>query len=439
MSRLQELLQKSTSDLREKGVIDFNSHCFYVFLLHLFRNSNVVTLGRILSALKSKSKDEKDSPLFALPSDRPKVIDMCHDLNEKGHIMFIEHPTIIDMSWLILDKAPLLHEIVGTLFSPPDFPQHCPLSYSTGVVPLSLFDNHFSTKQSYPSTLSLSFLSRMEYCREIKDPVVLESIVKEEEFSKSEIYYFFPNLVSLKRPTDIWENTDSIAYKSGWLIQCTTESECFSPHFIQALLLRLAFSFTPKKEKYGAQDFETCDSSDSEKEESQIQEVVIKRLCSVWKNGIYWQEETSVKTVVEIINNNTLVLLMQCLQGCEIELVKQRSSIISMVLSAKDEYCSKAELREYFLHPKVVAHPLPSLKHVRKHLFPFHQVTKSITQKNPCVINDQNECVTLEELLYFEPFSELSRDVKKIKYTHIQYKEKISIFRGREPPKGTRI
>ena len=437
MSRLQQLLQQSTSDLREKGVMDFNSHCFYVFLLHKLKRSDVVTLEHTLSALKSESKDTKNSPLFALPSDRPKVIEMCCDLNEKGHIMFIEHPTIINMSWLILDKAPLLHEILGTLFSPTDFPQHRPLSYSTGVVPLSRFDKHFSTKHSYPSTLSLSFLSRMEYCREIKDPVVLKSIIKEEEFSKLETYYFFPNLVCLKRPNDKWsKGKDSkFTYNSGWLIQCKAEGECFSPHFIQALLLRLAFSFTPKEEEYGAQDFETySDSSESEEEEeSQITDVVMKRLCSVWKNGIYWRERSGVKTVVEIINQTTLVLLMQCMQGCEMELVKRRSSIMLMVISAKNEFCSKAELREYFLHPKVVTHPLPNLRDIQKFLFPLHQVVKSIEKKSPCVINDQDEHVILEDLLYYEPFSELSKNLTKVKCRNFPDQEKISIFRGRKP------
>ena len=439
MSKLQQLLQQSTSDLREKGVMDFNSHCFYVFLLHLFKSSNVVIFSHILGALNSESNDPINNPLFALPSDRPKVIEMCHDLNEKGHIMFIEHPTVINMSWLILDKAPLLHEILGTLFSPSNFPQHCPLSYSTGVVPLSRFDKHFSTKHSYPSTLSLSFLSRMEYCREIKDRVVLESIVKDEEFSESERYYFFPNLVSLERPTDKWsKGTDSMfSYNSGWLIQCKTEGDCFSPHFIQALLLRLAFSFTPKKEADSENDLEIFDdSSESEEDESQIKEVVINRLCSVWKNGIYWMEASGVKTVVEVIDQNTLVLLMQCLKGCEIELVKRRSSIISMVLNAKDEFCSKAELREYFLHPKVVTHPLPSLRDIQRLLFSFHQVKKNISEKNPCVINDQSECVTLENLLYFEPFSELSRDLIKVKHIHKLCEEQISIFNGRNPPQG---
>ena len=442
MTRLQKLLHQSTDDIREKGVMNFNSHCFFVLLLQMFRNNNVVSLGHVLHTLKSESKDSDNSPLFALPSDRPKVIEMCYDLNEKGHIMFIEVPRVIDMSWLILDKAPLLKEILGTLFAPSNFPQHCPLSYSTGVVPVSRFENHFRTKLSYPSSLSLTFLGRLEYCREIKDKLVLKSILAEKEFSESERYYFFPNLVSLERPNDIW--SDDFSYKCGWLIQCKREpdGESFNPHFIQALLLRLAFSFTPKKIADDSKTLDTYeDSSESElEEESQIKRVVIERLCSVWKNGIYWLEHCGVKTVVELINPSTLVLLMQCVQpGCEIELIKRRSTIILMVLNARDEFCSKAELREYFLHPSIVTHPLPNLKKIKKQLFSFQQVEKSITERNPCVINDQNELVHLKDLLYFEPYSDLCKDVKMVKFSSTSHNEQFSIFQGRKLPQGTLI
>ena len=69
----------------------------------------------------------------------------------------------------------------------------------------------------------------------------------------------------------------------------------------------------------------------------------IKRLCSVWKNGIYWQEESSVKTTVDVIDRRTLIVLMQCLNKYEIELVKHRSQIIAMVLNTKEEFCSEAD------------------------------------------------------------------------------------------------
>ena len=435
MKRLRNILQKSTDDLRDTGVMHFNSHCFYVFLLQMFKNSNVVTLSRVVGTLKFKAQDSKANPLFLLPSNRSAVIKLCQDLDEKGHLMFIEHPTIMDMSWLILNKLPLMNKIIGSLFAPADFPQHRPLSYSTGVVPMSRFDKQLCTKHNYPVSLSLTFLSRMEYCREITDKVVLESIVKKEEFSKTEKYFFFPTLVSLERPTDKWSTDTNFSYKCGWLIQCTIEGELFSPLFIQALLLRLAFSFTPKKIGYDTKDLETykC-SSESDKDS----DVVINRLCSVWNSGIYWQEESGVKTIVDVLHQRTLVLLMQCLDGCEIELVRRRSQIISMILNAKEEFCSEAKIIEYFMHPRCVTHPLLNLENIRSQLFSFPRVKSTIGKKQPCVVNEHDKSVKLDTLLYFEPYSELSMYANKSKVVHIyeDRMEQLSIFRGRQLPQG---
>jgi hypothetical protein len=158
----------------------------------------------------------------------------------------------------------------------------------------------------------------------------------------------------------------------------------------------------------------------------------------VWKNGIYWQEESGVKTRVEVLKQRTLVLLMQCLDGCEIELVKRRSQIISMTLSAKGEFCSEAIVLEYFMHPKCVQYPLLDLESIQNHLFSFPRVKAAIEKKTPCVVNEHNKSVKLEYLLYFEPYSQLSMDESKSKKIHMykQRIEQLSIFRGREPPQG---
>jgi ankyrin repeat protein len=367
MKRLRDTLQTSTSALRETGVMHFKSHCFYVLLLEMFKSSSVVTLGRVISTLKWKAKKLKENPLYVVPTGRVAVIKLCQDLNEEGHIMFIEHPIITDMSWLIINKVPLFNAVTGSLFAPLSFPQHCPLSYNTGVVPLSWFEKQVCSPHKYPAHLALTFLNRMEYCREIKDEVVLKSIIEEEGFSIQDKYYFFPSLVSLKEPKDKWTCDPDYPYKCGWLIQCKTEGEFFSPHFIQALLLRLTFSFTPKKIEYDTGDLETYKCNSELDESSKVKQFMIKRLCSVWKNGIYWQEESGVKTLVEVLNQRTLVLLMECCDGCEIELVKRRSQIISMTLSARGEFCSEARVLEYFIHPKCVQHPLLDLESIQNH------------------------------------------------------------------------
>ena len=140
----------------------------------------------------------------------------------------------------------------------------------------------------------------------------------------------------------------------------------------------------------------------------------------------------------EVLHQRTLVLLMQCLDGSEIDLVKRRSHIISMTLSAKGEFCPEAKVLEYFIHPKCVQHPLLNLKRIRNHLFPFPGIKTAIEKKTPCVLNEHDKSVKLEDLLYFESYSQLSMDEKKSKKFSI-YKERIeqlSIFRGRKPPQG---
>ena len=439
MTTLRKILQESTSQLRETGVMHFNSHCFYVFLLHSFKTSDFVTLGRVTSTLKLKAKDSKSSPLFVLSTDRDAVIKLCQDLSERGRLMFIEHPSVMDMSWLILNQVPLLNKIVGSIFAPLHFPQHCPLSYSTGVIPYTRFKKYLCAKSNYmyPASLLLTFLSRMEYCRKIVDKQILQSIVGEENLTKTERYYFFPSLVSLQRPSDKWSN-DAFSYKCGWLIQCTDENEFFSPCMIQTLLLRLTFSFTPKKIEYDTSDLVTHKRNKQSVENSIAKPLVIKRLCSVWYNGIYWQEESGVKTIVDIINQRTLVLLMQCSNDCEIDLVKRRSQVISMILSAKQEFSSEAEVLEYFIHPSCVTHPLANLESIQNWLFSFPRVKSTIEKKQPCVINEHDNNIKLEDLLYFEPYSQLSMDENKSKImrTYKERIEQLSIFRGRQPPQG---
>ena len=205
------------------------------------------------------------------------------------------------------------------------------------------------------------------------------------------------------------------SYKSGWTIQCKKEGDFFSffsPHFIQALLLRLAFAFTPKEVSYDSREVETYED-DSDEEENQVMGLVIRRVCSVWKNGIYWLEQSGVKTIVDIIDQRTLVLLMQCPRGSEVQLIKRRSLIISMVLNAKNEFCSAANLMEYFLHPQVVQHPLLNFNKLKDMMFSLPRIKDSIVKREPHVINNLDKIVNLEELLYFEPYSELSEDVTK--------------------------
>ena len=416
---LREIMKISTGSLRQEGVMKFSLHCFYVLLLETFLDKNVVTLKNVTDLLNQSPKDFKENPLSLLQSDDTNaVVQFCHDLNENGQIMFIEHPDDIKESWLVLDSKKMLgSQFLGSLFAPNTFPQHCPLSYSTGVVPLSLFEKHFSTSEwhSYTATMLLTFLTRLECCREITDVDVIKSIVEQEEYSETERYFFFPNLVSIDTPQVRWSPGTSCSVKCGWLIQCTKQEEFFNPHFIQALLLRLVFLFTPgpKHIAYNSHDYDDSSFDDND-EETQAMAIVIKRVCSVWKSGIYWQGTGGVKTFIDIIDTRTLLLLMQCPHNSEAWLLKQRSQIISMVFKAKHEFCRGANLLEYFIHPHYVTAYNPQLKLDKSQLFSIPCITEQIiVNKERDVRNDHDVAISLEDLVYFEPYCDLSIDVIK--------------------------
>ena len=237
MSNLHKILTESVNDLREKGVMQFSLHCFYVLLISTFKEKVAVHISDILKAIEEAPGD---SPFIHLPRDIKSVIKMCKELDTKGYLMFIEHITDETKDWVIFKQVKLLENVSGSLFAPSNFPQHYPLSYSTGVVPLSRLKAYYD---EYDPDMLMTFLTRMEYCREINDCEVLKCIASEEETFDNDKYFFFPHLVSLDRPTGKWNEDSDTAYKFGWVLQCIGG---FSPHFIQALLLRLAFGFAMK-------------------------------------------------------------------------------------------------------------------------------------------------------------------------------------------------
>ena len=271
----------------------------------------------------------------------------------------------------------------------------------------------------------MTFLTRMEYCWKITDHEVLESIASEEGTFDNDEYFFFPHLVRLDRPTGKWNEDSDTAYKSGWLLQCHKGS--FNPHFIQALLLRLAFGFAMKASdenndsddetnesefddyNYDEEDSEEFDDESSQTsftatEQSLAQKITIKRICSVWKNGIYWKDNNGVTTIVDFIDQRKLLILMQCKAGCEVECVQHCLLVISMVFKIQRDLFPTAKLSEYFLDPNSLKHPVANFN--KETLFSIKEIKHAIKSgKQQIVINKANKDIKLQMLLCFEPYS----------------------------------
>jgi len=117
--------------------------------------------------------------------------------------------------------------------------------------------------------------------------------------SSSEPYFFFPHLVSVECPQEVWRLDAQFDYQCGWLLWCSEAHHFFTARFLQVILLRLAFTF--------ALNLQT---------QNQSNQPTVQRHCSVWKNGISWLNRDGIETLVEVRDQNkAAIVMMRCIEG----------------------------------------------------------------------------------------------------------------------------
>ena len=401
--KLCERLKTSSAVLCDNRVMEFSLHCFHAFLFQHFRHRCFVSLEYVISTIIRMSGlvfvHAKENPLSLIPTD-PKTIHLqCQELSEKGHLIYLKNSDeIIKQSWLILDKDFLLRKVTKVLFSPPDFSEHHALSNSTGVVPLSKFEENFT---DYNPSMLVDFLVHLEYCIEIHDSEVLKCLkIQEDDHSKR--YFFFPSLVSVERPRNVLKDSQ-FSSRCGVVIKCSKRGDFFTTHCIQALLLRLTFAFTSEPTPvYVKSDFDD-------------HTLPIKKVCSVWTSGICWKNG-GVQILVDVIELNKVLVIIRCRDSLkrQIEYLKQRSSILFTIQKTTRELCPTIGTSVLFIHPDSIQHPLPPLEDIQT--FTWHNIDRAISEWKSFIVNDDQEDVEVEKLLDFEPLAYLCKELTKLLY-----------------------
>ena len=393
IDRLRHFLQESSAELRDHAVMNFTCHCFCVFLQDKLKHFTALPVEHITNAIMCYATHDKASITENfLSTDTQEVIRICEELSNMGHLLLLKNHSKLQMSWVILKKESLLSTVNGTVFAPHSFKQHKSFSSSTGVVPFHKIARHFPR---YDPNMIVGFLSYMEFCQEIYDQEVLDLLTPYDKTtgpnSESERYFFFPRLVSIETPQEVWDpdqNTD-YGYHWGWMLHCTEPDQFFTPHFLQVLILRLAFKFALTLPKLPSRDDIPA----------------IKRICSVWKKGICWTCTAGVEVVVEVIEQNQAVVVM--VRSCkyatsELECIRLRSSVIKKVLQAKKTFCPNTFTAESLIHPQCLQYPLACIAKII--LFPLPIVTQAIVEAEPFAVSDDNKTFSVEKLILFEPY-----------------------------------
>ena len=372
MKLLRRHVKASCNSIRTTLSVSLNSHMFLIYLVDNHSNELALTLERVKDNLEAKSNDaskKDDEVLSFIPPTIPRLTEICVQLSDKGHILFLENETSPEKSFIIIDKTALLAKINGTMFAPKDFKQHCQLATSTGVVPQSELAKHFS---EFDINMLTSFLSHLELAVPIEDTEVLSLIRKHLAKKPSQLatpfddgFLFCPALIRLEVPPEVLSIQTAFSYRFGWLLSCMSTDNFFDPRFLHVLILRLALSL-------GLAPIVDPDIP------------ALQHQCSVWKTGVHWNTPQGAEVLVEVINKKSVLVLVQD-HKLSFKLLQLQSKIIQKVLETAELFCPSIKPEELLLSPSDVRYPLTNPQ--SKALFSIKSLAKSVVEQDPFVVS----------------------------------------------------
>ena len=364
MKLLRRSVGTTCNSLRSKLSVSLNSHMFLIYLIDKLSSELALTLDKVQTeletAIKQQSKKHKEVLPF-IPTTIPRLVEICVQLSDKGHILFLFNKTSPEKSFIIIDKTALLAEINGTMFAPEDFKQHCQLATSTGVVPRSKLAEQFP---KFHSTMLIRFLSHLELAVPIKDQKVLH-LISDHLGSLGTEYLFCPALIRLEAPPRTFTYQAKYLYHFGWILSTVQADHFLDARFLNVLLLRLALSLglapivDPKVP-------------------------ALQHQCSVWKTGVHWNTSQGAEVLVEVVDKKKVVVFIQS-DVASSEVLILRSSVLQKVREAASELCPSVVTEEILISPSDMNYPFSLTSSTP--LFSLKSVAQSVVQQHPYIIS----------------------------------------------------
>ena len=374
LNKLQTLILATHDKLQTTlPKVSLYDHCFHVYLVLECRDEPGLQLKDLITTTEHSDFPSKEF----LPTIIQALGEACRNFNKRGVMLYIQTQTI-ENNWIIIDKDMLLREVNGSVFAPAGFTEYKSPT-QTGVVTLSKIESCF---HQFDFQLILDFLVHMQFCWQVaaEDGLVTQT---HPEYSQ-EPHFLFPGLTPLDPPPDIWQPNPLINYSdysSCWTLQCLEHHYYLTPHFQQVLLLRLSFTHAfPVKSHM----MDTTSPA-------------LQQACSIWRNSMNWTTHSLVALVE--MTDRTVVVLLRCGQGKEMQLVKLRSQVMVEIQTVKREFCSHAVVVEEFI-------PNPQYPVNTKSLsVSVDQISHAIACCEDSVMLTLDTPFPISKLLYFEPYS----------------------------------
>ncbi|XP_064387585.1 uncharacterized protein LOC135335877 isoform X2 [Halichondria panicea] len=403
MKKAKEQIKKSSAILRSPETISLNAHTFYIYLAESFKDDLALSLGNVYERIKSDlnedlSKRTQDILSF-IPSTIPHLVEICDQLHKRGLLLFLRNDSSPEKSFLVIDQATLLSRVTGTVFAPESFRQHCKLASSTGVVPLLKFKKEFD---GFDIEMLVAYMSHLELCFEILDEQVLDFISKEivsstdRDASVPESdtrYLFFPGLIRIETPEQVWKDTQSVKYHFGWILETSQDTEFFDPRCLQVLILRIVFTFRLAPASKVLHHVPT-----------------LQKFCSIWKNGIYWCNDDGITAHFELAENGRSLALKIRSDTVRPEGLIHRSRILSTIRETVECFGRNVNVIESVIDPdEVVKHPLKNPSDLP--LVNIKDIAAAVSSNRGTIKSTQQVAFAFKHLLQFDTYAGLDQTI----------------------------
>ena len=364
----------------------------YCHMLYAFLQTVLDKTACQLQELVFSLAAEDDS---IISSNVPFLNELLEDLSDKGVIIYLKNEQCLEKSWVVVKREIILKDVNGELFKPKYFRGYHSIASSTGIIRMSSLKEVFP---QYDLDMLVELMVRLEFCH----PVNLSAITTNlqplsDSASSTEVLLFFPSLLKAERPQAlISEDHLSQQVRFGWCLGCKNcEYQFLTCRFLHVLLLRLAYTFPLLSEKY-----------------TEINNIhKIERICTVWINGISWNNEDGIRTVVEVIQQSRWVVVTMYHNKDitrPVEYSKHRSAVIRLVLDLQKELAPDLDTFECLISPSLLQRwPLEHLP--ESDLFAIKNVTNCVLLNKAVILScDGSNQLKIKDAVFFEPYHLLS-------------------------------
>ena len=361
-------------------------HLLYAFLQDKF----ACQLKDAISFLSAE-----DSPI---PLEVPLLDELLESLSSKGAVMYFRNKQCLEKSWILVKTEILLKDVNGVLFAPEHFKEHRHIASNTGVIRVSSLRQLFPI---YDPEMLVELLVSLEFCLPVNLPGIetnLQATSSNED--ETDQLIFFPALSNAVRPQSFIVEIEKLSTQqlvSGWCLGCKDHKyQYFTARFLYTLIFRISGTFPSLCE-----NLSTSHSLHG-----------LERKCTVWRNGISWNNEDGIRTVVEVIQQNRWVVVTMYHNKDitrPVEYSKHRSAVIRLVLELQKELAPNLDTFECLISPSLLQQwPLERLP--VSDLFAVKDVAKSVLLHKPVILSceDGSNQLSTETALLFEPYHLLS-------------------------------